>query len=293
MPIVNHQLIAHGQANSDVSLNVARFTALNEIAEGLFEEIYKVMTKDGFTRVYKNSLNITGNYNYYLREYYQIENNSNIYIVFEIVINSSNYEVSNNSHNSIILGIGTYNRISESSTTNIIYLTLFNKACTTSGMSIGTNGLYKYQISIVYNLLHLFNDSISVYIPSGSEVNKKLFIEKFCGKCKINDKLYIVRSYNGSNQDRMIMLIDENNNIYYTSSCILRQHRGIVDIDHILTLPMYLTTDSSMNGTNPILLDMKLENTLQTSNNSCAYGSTYKIDGEDYFAVSDNFLVKL
>lgn len=292
MPIVNRQLIAHGQATSDVSNAVAKYTALDEIVEGLFEEIHKVMTEDGFTRVYENSLKITSGDYYYFREYYKLENNSNVYIVFEIEITPS-YEVTNSNYNWIRLGIGTSNSIGESSKTNISYLTFYDKVCNTSGTNVNINGLHKYQISIVYNLLHLFNDSISIYIPSGSSVDKNLFIQAFCGKCKINDKWYIVRQYTGSNQDRMIMLIDENNNIYYTSSCILIQHRGVVDIDHILTLPMYLTTDSSTNGTNPILLDMKLENALQTSNDSCAYGSTYKIDGEDYFAVSNNFLVKL
>lgn len=293
MPIVNHQLIAHGQATSDVSINVAKYMALDEIVEGLFEEIYKVMTEDGFTRVYKNSLKITSGNNYYLREYYQIENNSNVYIVFQILINSNSYEVTNSDYNYIRLGIGTSIFIGESSTNNASYLTFYDKICNTSGMNRNENGLYKYQISIPYNLLHLFNDSISIYIPSGSSVDKKLFSQAFCGKCKINDKWYIVINYNGNYQDRMLKLIDENNNIYYTSSCILRQHGGVADTDHILTLPMYLTTDTSMNGNNPILLDMKLENALQTSNFSCSYGCTYKIDGEDYFSVSNNFLVKL
>lgn len=293
MPIVNHKLIAHGQATSDVSINVAKYMALDEIVEGLFEEIYKVMTEDGFTRVYKNSLKITSNNSYGLRESYQIENNSNVYIVFQILINSSNYEVTNTNYNYIRLGIGTHISIAESSVTNISYLTFYDKPCNTSGMHSSENGLHKYQISIPYNLLHLFNDSISIYIPSGSSVDKNLFIQAFSGKCKIKDKWYIVIQYNGSYQDRMLKLIDENNNIYYTSSCILRQHRGVADTDHILTLPMYLTTDTSMNGDNPILLDMKLENALQTSNFRCSYGCTYKIDGEDYFAVSNNFLVKL
>ena len=136
-------------------------------------------------------------------------------------------------------------------------------------------------------MLNLYNDNISLYRMSNSSVKSNLLLS--IGKCIINDNDYIVRS--SGNMNSNWILWDNNGVKLYTASKIIASHSGIDDTDLILTLPIYLTNSSDV--TSIIYKDLKIENTLQTTNNACSYGSTYKIDDVEYFALSNNILVKL
>lgn len=72
---------------------------------------------------------------------------------------------------------------------------------------------------------------------------------------------------------------------------MIATNTGTSDTGYILTLPVYLS--DTFSATAVIYKDLKLENTLQTTNNACSYGGIYKIGGVDYFAIANNFLIKL
>ena len=136
-------------------------------------------------------------------------------------------------------------------------------------------------------MVNLYNDNISLYRMSNSSAKSNLISS--IGKCIINDNDYIVYSYN--NMSSHWILWDNNGVKLYTASKIIANHSGIDDTDLILTLPIYLTNSSDV--TSIIYKDLKIENTLQTTNNACSAGSTYKIDDVEYFALTNNILVKL
>ena len=58
-----------------------------------------------------------------------------------------------------------------------------------------------------------------------------------------------------------------------------------------MTLPIYLSNGNT--DTSQIYKDLKFENALQTTDNSCSYGGVYNIGGVDYFAIGNNFLLKM
>lgn len=147
-----------------------------------------------------------------------------------------------------------------------------------------------YAMSYAFNLLNFKNDNLSLY-TIGDSSNYKNF-EMCCGKCKIGDINFIIWSNDYSyKSNRCFSLFDKEGNTYYTSSQIIVNNKGVNNGNIILTLPIYLSNEESSNGM--IYSDLILETCLQVPSVSCSFGSTYKINDVEYFALGDNFLAKM
>lgn len=291
MPIVNHNITATG-SGSDTTSDLARYSACAQIIEGIFSGINAVLSADGFTRVDKNTTaydNNTASYIY--RETYQLGDNDKKYLAVNLYGMASLGRGGTN--NNIGISFTIVDQITPSSSQSVS--PTYTKATTITATSNTSNAFvdkvltYYCDISFSGYLLNVKNESLSLYTIAGSTSGTNLYGS--VGRCTVNNKEYMAWSGGNSTLQGGITLEDADGAIKYTNSIMIATNTGTSDTGYILTLPVYLS--DTFLATAVIYKDLKLENTLQTTNNACSYGGIYKIGGVDYFAIANNFLIKL
>ena len=291
MPIVNHNIAATG-SGSDTTSDLARYSACAQIIEGIFSGINAVLSADGFTRVDKNTTAYGNNTTSYIyRETYQLGDNDKKYLAVNL------YGMARlgtgGTNNNIGISFTIVDQITPSSSQ--VVSPTYTKATTITATSNTSNATvdevttYYYDISFSGYLLNIKNESLSLYTIAANTSGTNLYGS--VGRCTVNNKEYLAwNDWNNSSQGG-IALEDADGAIKYTNSIMIATNTGTSDTGYILTLPVYLS--DTFSATAVIYKDLKLENTLQTTNNACSYGGIYKIGGVDYFAIANNFLIKL
>ena len=287
MPILNNPISVSGGGTSS-DCNIARKNAGNKIVNEIFSKINSILSQN-FTRVDNNTIEYDGVNSCSLRETYKLEDITREYLCVEITIP---YSYPSSSANYLLIKfIGTNNIISSNDAiTGYEFSAELNvKSAITEGSYVKDDvNYYSFYISCNFNILTLKNDNFTIYTLSKG-INKESFCNSI-GMCKIGNDSYFVYSYS-DNLAKVFKLFDSIGNQWYTNSVLLHDHLGVNDSNLILTLPIYLTDENSRTGA--IFADLILETSLQTTSISCSCGSTYKINGVEYFALGDNFLVKL
>ena len=291
MPIVNHNIAATG-SGSDTTSELARYRAVRQIIDGIFSDINSILSADGFTRVDQNTVEYgqsTANYLY--RETYKLGDNDKKYLIVELS-NLSNLGKGGDSNNNIAIGLLIADQIvaSGSSAVGVTFGNRVNIIATSNMSNAVVNKVTTYYCDISFSgyLLNVKNESLSLYTIAKDTAKTSLF--NSIGWCTVNNNEYLAWP-NGSNSTGGKTLEDANGAIKYTNSIMIATNTGTSDTGYILTLPVYLS--DTFSATAVIYKDLKLENTLQTTNNACSYGGIYKIGGVDYFAIANNFLIKL
>lgn len=291
MPIFNHNITATG-SGSDTTSELARYRAVQQIIDGIFSGINDVLSADGFTRVDENTTaydNNTASYAY--RETYQLGDNDKKYLAVNLY-GMARLGTGGTSNN-IGISFNIVDQITPSSSQSVSSTytksTIITVTSNTSNAFVDKILTYYWDISFSGYLLNIKNESLSLYTIAGITSRTNLY--DFVGRCTVNNKEYMAwRGGNGTSQGG-IALEDADGAIKYTNSIMIARNTGTSDIGYILTLPVYLS--DTFSETAVIYKDLKLENTLQTTNNACSYGGIYKIGGVDYFAIANNFLIKL
>lgn len=291
MPIFNHNITATG-SGSDTTSDLARYRAVQQIIEGIFSGINAVLSADGFTRVDENTTaydNNTTSYTY--RETYQLGDNDKKYLAVNLY--GTARLGTGGTNNNIGISFTIVDQITPSSSQSVS--PTYAKATTITVTSNTSNAFvdkvltYYYDISFSGYLLNIKNESLSLYTIAGSTSGTNLYGS--VGRCTVNNKEYMAWSGGNGVLQGGIALEDADGAIKYTNSIMIATNTGTSDTGYILTLPVYLS--DTFSATAVIYKDLKLENTLQTTNNACSYGGIYKIGGVDYFAIANNFLIKL
>lgn len=291
MPIVNHNIAATG-SGSDTTSELARYRAVQQIIDGIFSDINSVLSADGFTRVNQNTIEYGQNtVSYLYRETYKLGDNDKKYLIVELS-NLTNLGKGGDSANNMSIGLLIVDQIVASGG-NGVSVTFSNRVniIATSNYSNATVDkvtTYYFDISFSGYLLNVKNESLSLYTIAKDTAKTSLF--NSIGWCTVNNNEYLAWP-SGSNSTGGKTLEDANGAIKYTNSIMIATNTGTSDTGYILTLPVYLS--DTFSATAVIYKDLKLENTLQTTNNACSYGGIYKIGGVDYFAIANNFLIKL
>lgn len=291
MPIVNHNIKATGRS-SDTTSELARYRAVQQIIDGIFSDINSVLSADGFTRVDQNTAEYgQSTVNYLYRETYKLGDNDKKYLIVELS-NLSNLGKGGDSSNNMTIGLLIADQIVASGG-GAVGATFSNRVniIATSNMSnaiVNNVTTFYFNISFSGYLLNVKNESLSLYAIAKDTAKTSLF--NSIGWCIVSDNEYLAWP-SGSNSTGGKTLEDANGAIKYTNSIMIATNTGTSDTGYILTLPVYLS--DTFSATAVIYKDLKLENALQTTNNACSYGGIYKIGGVDYFAISNNFLIKL
>lgn len=292
MPIVNHNIKATG-SGSDTTSELARYRAVQQIIDGIFSDINSVLSADGFTRVDQNTLEYgQSTVNYLYRETYKLGDNDKKYLIVELS-NLSNLGKGGDSSNNMTIGLLIADQIVASGG-SAVGATFSNgrvnilATSNTSSTVVDKVTTYYCDISFSGYLLNVKNESLSLYTIAKDTAKTNLF--NSIGWCTVSDNEYLAWP-SGSNSQGGKTLEDVEGNIKYTNSIMIATNTGTSDTGYILTLPVYLS--DTFSATAVIYKDLKLENALQTTNNACSYGSIYKIGGVDYFAIANNFLIKL
>ena len=293
MPIVNHNIKATG-SGSDTTSELARYRAVQQIIDGIFSDINSVLSADGFTRVDQNTVEYEqSTVKYLYRETYKLGDNDKKYLIVELS-NLSNLGKGGGSNNNVTISLFIADQIVASGGSGV-GATFANRVNTiaTSNMSntVVDNVTTCYcDISFSGYLLNVKNESLSLYTIAKDTAKTSLFDS--IGWCTVSDNEYLAWRSGGSNTTQGgIALEDADGAIKYTNSIMIATNTGTSDTGYILTLPVYLS--DTFSATAVIYKDLKLENALQTTNNACSYGGIYKIGGVDYFAIANNFLIKL
>lgn len=292
MPIVNHNIKATG-SGSDTTSELARYRAVQQIIDGIFSDINSVLSADGFTRVDQNTLEYgQSTVNYLYRETYKLGDNDKKYLIVELS-SLSNLGKGGDSSNNMTIGLLIADQIVASGG-SAVGATFSNgrvnilATSNTSSTVVDKVTTYYCDISFSGYLLNVKNESLSLYTIAKDTAKTNLF--NSIGWCTVSDNEYLAWP-SGSNSQGGKTLEDVEGNIKYTNSIMIATNTGTSDTGYILTLPVYLS--DTFSATAVIYKDLKLENALQTTNNACSYGSIYKIGGVDYFAIANNFLIKL
>ena len=283
MAIINHALVARGRFSG----SNYKVDAMKSVIAQLFSSFYSVLSQD-YTRVDTNTLDYDGKTNYYFRETYKISTHSNKYLVVQINILPN---IAPSSNNALTVNFYIAQEIVSSSTSQTV--SPVAKIDTSAAPKIDIiqsteNNITTWEVNILFNLLQFKNESVSIYCLGGAVTTKTQFLQSM-GKCTINDEDYLLHTY--SNATNMyFILYNKDGDRYYTYSFLIATSTGTVSADSILTLPIYL---SNGNVVNSQVYNLKLENALQCPNNACSYGGIYNIGGVDYFAIGNNFLLKM
>lgn len=291
MPIVNHNITATG-SGSDTTSDLARYGAVQQIIDGIFSDINSVLSADGFTRVDQNTVEYgQSTVKYLYRETYKLGDNDKKYLIVELS-DLSNLGKGGDSNNNITIGLLIADQIAASGG-SAIGATYSNKVhiiatSNTSSTVVDKVTTYYCDISFSGYLLNVKNESLSLYTIANNTAKTNLF--NSVGWCTVSDNEYLAWP-SGTNAQGGKTLEDADGAIKYTNSIMIATNTGTSDTGYILTLPVYLS--DTFSATAVIYKDLKLENALQTTNNACNYGGIYKIGGVDYFAIANNFLIKL
>lgn len=281
MAITNIPIMGIGNGTGS-SQSEARLEAVNEMIDSIFANV-NTMLSSHFTRVTTNTTKFDDSTTYNYRESYKFNSNSNKYLIVE-------FNVSNNfgnglSYNTIALYFKLCDGTARTSTSTITSIFDVKTEQTVTISPSNSDGVYFYNINITFTCITFDNEN--VYLLACG--NDKQSLIKNIGIITINNKDYIACTI--GNSSKLFTLYDENGVIYYTSSIIISGHNGTDDSGYIMTLPIYLSNGNT--ATSQIYKDLKFENALQTTNNSCSYGGVYNIGGVDYFAIGNNFLLKM
>ena len=283
MAIINHALVAEGRFSG----GNYKVDAMKSVIAQLFSSFYNVLSQD-YTRVDTNTLDYDGKTNYYFRETYKIATHSSKYLVVQINILPN---ITPNSNNTLAVNFYITQEIASSSTSQTIspiaeiYTSVEPKIDIIQSTE---NNITTWEVNILFNLLQFKNESVSIYCLGGAVTTKTQFLQSI-GKCTINDEDYLLNTYSNATNTYFI-LYNKDGDRYYTYSFLIATSTGTGSTDSILTLPIYL---SNGNVVNSQVYNLKLENALQCPNNACSYGGIYNIGGVDYFAIGNNFLLKM
>ena len=291
MSITSNLIMASGSGSSSTNEDMARQKAGKAIVDGIFSSIHKILAED-FTRVDENNVSFDVSTSYKYRETYQIGENDKKYLLVQVAPSCTLGR--GGTSDDITISLYIRDKIEPTSTDNISGGIQYNQYMTARCTSTLTNSTvdkvttYYSDIGFSCYLLNVKNESLSLYtISSGTNKSELVYS---CGKCIINDTDYVAYT-TGNSSSSALTLADSEGVIRYTASNIIATHTGTDDTDFILTLPVYLANGST--AFSLIYKDLKLENVLQCPNVSCSYGGIYKIGGVDYFAIANNFLIKL
>lgn len=277
-----------GQGESTESLDSARYAGCNKILKGLFSKFNEILTDIGWTRTVENTVDVTNDTKgYYFREIYKYGDNTQRFLIVQISSFMNFGKGGTNDKLGIILGLVTQPAITGSTVISYNYGLSADFLGTNSASKV--DNTYIYDLSISGYLLSLSNDTISL-LTIGQTSAKTNFVGML-GIVKISNVTYIAYISGTTTTSRYLILVDKDGNLKYTNSTMIASSLGVNDVNYILTLPIYLSDAYSAQSV--INKDLKLENALQTTNNACNYSSIYKIDDIDYFAIGNNFLVKM
>ena len=276
------------QGKSTESSDSARYDGGNNILKGLFSKFNEILTNLGWTRTVENTVDVTNDTkSYYFREIYKYGDNTQRFLIVQIS-NFMNFgKGGTNDKLGIVLGLVT--QPATTSLTSISYNYLLSADFLGANSTSKVDNTYIYDLSISGYLLNLSNDTISL-LTIGQTSAKTNFVAML-GIVKILNDVYIACISGATTTSRYLILVDGDGNLKYTNSTMIATALGVNDVNYILTLPIYLSDAYSAQSV--INKDLKLENALQTTNNACNYSSIYKIDDIDYFAIGNNFLVKM
>lgn len=283
MSIINHALVAGGRFSG----SNYKVDAMKSVIAQLFSSFYNVLSQE-YTRVDTNTLDYDGKTNYYFRETYKIATHSSKYLVVQMQVLPNITATANNA-----LSVNFYiTQDVVSSGSSSVSNTVANIGTLTAPkidiIQSMENNITTWEVNILFNLLQFKNESVSIYCLGGAATTKTQFLQSI-GKCTINDEDYLLHTY--SNATNMyFILYNKDGDRYYTYSFLIATSTGTGSTDSILTLPIYL---SNGNVVNSQVYNLKLENALQCPSNACSYGGIYNIGGVDYFAIGNNFLLKM
>lgn len=281
MAITNIPIMGIGNGTGS-SQPEARLEAVNEMIDSIFTNV-NTMLSSHFTRVVTNETKFDGSKNYNYRESYKFNDNSNKYLIVEFSVNSN---VGNgSSYNNISLNFKLCDGTAETSISTITSIFTVNTEQIITISQSNADGVYFYNINITFPCITFDNENVYLLACGNDKQSLPLAI----GIIMINGEDYI--AYTHGNISKIFTLYDENGVIYYTNSIIIGSHSGTNDSGYIMTLPIYLSNRNI--ATSQIYKHLKFENALQTTNNSCSYGGVYNIGGVDYFAIGNNFLLKM
>lgn len=291
MPIFNHQILITTETVSHTSYDDASQQIGQVMVEQFFEKVNQILTADGFTRVDKNTLNYSSTQQNFYRETYKYGNNTSKYLIVEYV---PSYSIGY-SYTEVFSRFYISSEIKKSSSSGIIeeFLSeIKTLAVAERHDSVSDEGVYSYYINITWGvyLSGIKNDTICLY-QFISNTNKSS-LNLLCGMFSINDNAYITYKYTGTGSgSACFATIGTDGTKKITASRYLTSKSGTDDTGYILTLPIYLCASDDIDAM--IYKDLKLENALQTTDAACEFGAVYKIGGVDYFAIANNFLIKL
>ena len=291
MPIFNHQILITTEATSHTSYDDASQQIGQVMVNEFFEKVNQILTADGFTRVDKNTLNYSSTQQNYYRETYKYGDNASRYLIVEYVpsfgIGYPHTDVDSNFYIS-----SEIKKSSSSGTSGEFYSNVKTYVVANRHDSVSDEGVYSYYINITWGvyLSGIKNDTICLY-QFTSNTNKSS-LDLLCGMYFVNDNVYIVYKYTGTSSSSACFVVTGNDGAkLFTASRYLANKAGTDDTGYILILPIYLCASDDIDAM--IYKDLKLENALQTTDAACEFGAVYKIGGVDYFAIANNFLIKL
>lgn len=290
MPIFNHQILITTETVSHTSYDNASQQIGQVMVNEFFEKLNQILTADGFTRVDKNTLNYSSTQQNYYRETYKYGNNTSKYLIVEYVpsysIGYSYTDVFSRFYISSEIKKSSSSGISEEFLSEIRTLAVAERHD-----SVSDEGVESYYINITWGvyLSGIKNDTICLY-QFTSNTNKSS-LDLLCGIFSINDNVYITYKYSASPTGVSFVVTGNDGAKLFTASRYLASKAGTDDTGYVLTLPIYLCASDDIDAM--IYKDLKLENALQTTDAACEFGAVYKIGGVDYFAIANNFLIKL
>ncbi len=290
MPIFNHQILITTETVSHTSYDDASQQIGQVMVEQFFEKVNQILTADGFTRVDKNTLNYSSTQQNFYRETYKYGNNTSKYLIVEYV---PSYSIGYY-YTDVFSRFYISSEIKKSSSSGIIeeFLSeIKTLAVAEHHDSVSDEGVYSYYINITWGvyLSGIKNDTICLY-QFTSNTNKSS-LDLLCGIFSINDNVYITYKYSASPTGVSFVVTGNDGAKLFTASRYLASKAGTDDTGYVLTLPIYLCASDDIDAM--IYKDLKLENALQTTDAACEFGAVYKIGGVDYFAIANNFLIKL
>lgn len=290
MPIFNHQILITTETVSHTSYDDASQQIGQVMVNEFFEKVNQILTADGFTRVNKNTLNYSSTQQNYYRETYKYGDNASRYLIVEYTPSFHIGYIYNDVYSSFYIS-SEIEKSSSANTSKEFAVQIRTDVIAERHDSVSDKGVESYYINITWGvyLSGIKNDTICLY-QFTSNTNKSS-LDLLCGIFSINDNVYITYKYSASPTGVSFVVTGNDGAKLFTASRYLASKAGTDDTGYVLTLPIYLCASDDIDAM--IYKDLKLENALQTTDAACEFGAVYKIGGVDYFAIANNFLIKL
>lgn len=280
MAITNIPIMGIGNGTGS-SQSEAKNEAVNEVIEGIFANV-NAMLSPHFTRVSANTTKFDGKTQYHYRESYKFNGNDSKYLIVEFSVPT---QFPGGGYETINLNFSITNQMATTSTSSISFIASIGTTSKATYTQTTVDSIVTFDVTI--SLFCMTFENENMFLLSGG--NNKQNLYQSLGIITVNGENYIMFT-NGSN-NAVFSLFDKNGVKYFTNSTIIAGHSGTDDSNYIMTLPIYLSSGNTV--TSQIFKDLKVENVLQCPNSACSYGGIYKIGGVDYFAIGNNFLLKM